>query len=76
MVSMGIFLSKIRIFAAVMANLFSSSDTPNIIAGPCSVESEEQIQGAARALVQIPEVKLLRGGIWKPRTRPDAFESL
>ena len=74
MVSMGIFLSKIRIFAAVMANLFSSSDTPNIIAGPCSVESEEQIQGAARALVQIPEVKLLRGGIWKPRTRPDAFE--
>ncbi|MBO6026113.1 MAG: bifunctional 3-deoxy-7-phosphoheptulonate synthase/chorismate mutase type II [Bacteroidales bacterium] len=45
-----------------------------IIAGPCSVESEDQILATARALSQIPEVKFLRGGIWKPRTRPDAFE--
>lgn len=48
--------------------------TPIIIAGPCSVESEDQILATAAALSQIPEVKLLRGGIWKPRTRPDAFE--
>ena len=47
---------------------------PIIVAGPCSVESEAQILAAARALAQIPEVQLLRGGIWKPRTRPDAFE--
>lgn len=47
---------------------------PLIIAGPCSVESEDQILATARALARIPEVKLLRGGIWKPRTRPDAFE--
>lgn len=47
---------------------------PLIIAGPCSVESEEQILATARALKEIPEVKLLRGGVWKPRTRPDAFE--
>ena len=53
----------------------SSSALPNIIiAGPCSVESEEQIVSTAQALAQIPEVKMLRGGIWKPRTRPDAFE--
>jgi chorismate mutase len=45
-----------------------------IIAGPCSVESEEQILATALALAEIPEVKMLRGGIWKPRTRPDAFE--
>lgn len=45
-----------------------------VIAGPCSVESEEQILVTARALAQIPEVSMLRGGIWKPRTRPDAFE--
>lgn len=45
-----------------------------IIAGPCSVESEEQIMATAQALAKIPEVKLLRGGIWKPRTRPEAFE--
>ena len=45
-----------------------------VIAGPCSVESEEQILATARALAEIPEVTLLRGGVWKPRTRPDAFE--
>ena len=47
---------------------------PLIIAGPCSVESEEQILSTASALAKIPEVNMLRGGIWKPRTRPDAFE--
>ena len=45
-----------------------------VIAGPCSVENEEQILVTARALAQIPEVGMLRGGIWKPRTRPEAFE--
>ena len=45
-----------------------------IISGPCSVESEEQILATAQALAQIPQVTMLRGGIWKPRTRPDAFE--
>ena len=53
---------------------FTDTDTPLIIAGPCSVESEAQILATAQALAQIPEVKMLRGGIWKPRTRPDAFE--
>jgi len=52
------------------------TDTPLIIAGPCSVETEEQIMATARALSDIPEVKLLRGGIWKPRTRPDVFEGM
>ena len=50
------------------------NDTPILIAGPCSVESEEQILATAQALAKIPEVTMLRGGIWKPRTRPDAFE--
>ena len=57
-----------------MANTYSLVSTPFIIAGPCSVESEAQILDTAQALAQIPEVKMLRGGIWKPRTRPDAFE--
>jgi len=57
-----------------MLNPITPSSNPLIIAGPCSVESEEQILATARALSQIPEVKMLRGGIWKPRTRPDAFE--
>lgn len=50
--------------------------THTIIAGPCSVESEAQILATAKALAEIPEVKMLRGGIWKPRTRPDAFEGM
>ena len=53
---------------------FTPSDTPLILAGPCSIESEIQIMATAQALAKIPEVKMLRGGIWKPRTRPDAFE--
>ena len=48
--------------------------SPFVIAGPCSVESEAQMLAVAEALAQMPEVKLLRGGIWKPRTRPNAFE--
>lgn len=55
-------------------NADSQLNAPKLIAGPCSVESEEQILATAKALAQIPEVELLRGGIWKPRTRPDAFE--
>ena len=54
--------------------LYTHSDTPLVIAGPCSVESEAQILATAQALAQIPQVTMLRGGIWKPRTRPDAFE--
>ena len=57
---------------AVKRSIRSASTT--IIAGPCSVESEEQILATAQALAKISEVKMLRGGIWKPRTRPDAFE--
>ena len=51
-----------------------TNEEPIVIAGPCSVESESQILATAQALAKIPEVTMLRGGIWKPRTRPDAFE--
>lgn len=47
---------------------------PIIIAGPCSVENEEQTLLTARALAKIPGLSFLRGGVWKPRTRPEAFE--
>ncbi|MBN2035618.1 MAG: chorismate mutase [Chitinispirillaceae bacterium] len=45
------------------------------IAGPCSVESEEQVMRTALALSKY-EVSSLRGGIWKPRTRPGSFEGV
>lgn len=53
---------------------FAHPDFPLLICGPCSVESEQQMISTARALAAVPEVKLLRGGVWKPRTRPDGFE--
>ena len=49
--------------------------TFNVIAGPCSVESEEQIIEVAKA-VKASGAKLLRGGAFKPRTSPYAFQGL
>ena len=45
------------------------------IAGPCSVESEEQIISIAQELKKIG-VDYLRGGVFKPRTNPDSFQGL
>ena len=46
-----------------------------VIAGPCSVESEEQVVGIARA-VKAAGATLLRGGAFKPRTSPYSFQGL
>ncbi len=46
-----------------------------LIAGPCSVESEEQIDGIARA-VKASGATVLRGGAFKPRTSPYAFQGM
>ena len=46
-----------------------------MIAGPCSVESEEQIVGVAKA-VQKSGATMLRGGAFKPRTSPYAFQGM
>ena len=46
-----------------------------IIAGPCSVESREQIIAVAKA-VKASGATLLRGGAFKPRTSPYAFQGL
>jgi len=46
-----------------------------MIAGPCSVESEEQIVGVAQA-VKEGGADILRGGAFKPRTSPYAFQGL
>lgn len=45
-----------------------------IIAGPCSAESEEQLLQSAQEIAQNKEVKVLRAGVWKPRTNPGGFE--
>lgn len=46
-----------------------------LIAGPCSVETEEQIIGVAQQ-VKAAGANLLRGGAFKPRTSPYAFQGL
>lgn len=53
---------------------FGGDDVP-IIAGPCSVETEEQILDAARA-VRAAGAVALRGGAFKPRSSPYAFQGL
>jgi len=47
----------------------------SVIAGPCSVESEEQIMIIAE-LVKKSGVKILRGGAFKPRSSPYSFQGL
>ncbi len=46
-----------------------------VIAGPCSVENEEQVLAVAKA-VKASGAKFLRGGAFKPRTSPYAFQGL
>lgn len=57
-----------------IATTFLKKDNrPFLIAGPCSAETEEQVMQIARDLVA-SDIDLFRAGIWKPRTRPGAFE--
>lgn len=49
---------------------------PLFIGGPCSAESRNQVMGTARKLAAIPQVKVFRAGLWKPRTRPSSFEGV
>ncbi len=49
--------------------------TLTIMAGPCSVESEEQIVTVAKA-VKASGATMLRGGAFKPRTSPYAFQGM
>ncbi|RMD45652.1 3-deoxy-7-phosphoheptulonate synthase [Candidatus Pacearchaeota archaeon] len=48
---------------------------PLIIAGPCAVESKEQIEKIASGVSKLG-IKFLRGGAFKPRTLPDSFQGL
>ncbi len=50
-------------------------DAFSVIAGPCSVESEEQIVSTALA-VRAAGASALRGGAYKPRTSPYSFQGL
>ena len=49
--------------------------TLTIIAGPCSVESEDQVVGIAKS-VKESGATILRGGAFKPRSSPYSFQGL
>jgi 3-deoxy-7-phosphoheptulonate synthase len=55
-------------------DLFIGGDSNNtvMIAGPCSIESREQIEQVAQMLVK-NNIKILRAGAFKPRTNPYSF---
>lgn len=46
-----------------------------MITGPCSVESEEQIEEVAKFLIK-NDIKVLRAGSYKPRTSPYSFQGM
>lgn len=79
---------KISSSYKLASRIFQSNDTvievngvkfgdghAGIIAGPCTIESEEQMSAAAEKLSSYG-VKILRGGAFKPRTSPYAFQGL
>ena len=55
--------------------IIDNSTNPIIIAGPCSAESEDQLLTTAADLAA-NGIKILRAGIWKPRTKPGGFEGV
>ncbi|MDX2480869.1 MAG: 3-deoxy-7-phosphoheptulonate synthase [Desulfuromusa sp.] len=54
---------------------FGGRETPVVIAGPCSIETEEQMMAAAEQ-VKAAGAQMLRGGAFKPRTGPHSFQGL
>lgn len=56
-------------------NTIIDNNTFTIIAGPCSVENEEQIESVAALLGKVG-LKFIRGGAFKPRSSPYSFQGL
>lgn len=54
---------------------FGGNEPPVIIAGPCTVENEEMLMDVAMGVKHLG-VQMLRGGAFKPRTSPYAFQGM
>lgn len=52
---------------------WGKGNKPFVIAGPCSAETPEQMRTIAEGIKNL-KVDVFRAGVWKPRTRPNAFE--
>ncbi|KXK43675.1 MAG: DAHP synthetase I/KDSA [Bacteroidetes bacterium OLB11] len=53
-------------------NIFLQKE-PFFIAGPCSIESKEYLEEIFMAFQDMP-ITMIRGGVWKPRSKPGFFE--
>lgn len=56
-------------------DIYIGDGTPTIMAGPCSIESEEQVSKIVGHLVK-NNISIMRGGVFKPRSSPYAFRGL
>lgn len=66
---------EVRKVTIGVATIGGGTNNTVVITGPCSVESEEQIEQAAQLCVKLG-VKILRAGAFKPRTSPYTFQGL
>jgi len=66
---------KTDIQVQIREGLTIGSDEVVLIAGPCSAESYEQARRVAQTVAEIG-IKIFRGGAFKPRTSPHAFQGL
>ncbi|MFC3880622.1 chorismate mutase [Algoriphagus namhaensis] len=57
------------------SNKSKQNEAPFVIAGPCSVETPEQLMTTVGQLKK-EGISWIRGGVWKPRTRPGSFEGV
>jgi 3-deoxy-7-phosphoheptulonate synthase len=69
------YLKEVRSIDIARTTIGGSSKNTIVITGPCSVESEEQIESAAKLCVDLG-VKVIRAGAFKPRTSPYTFQGL
>ena len=70
-----LFSSKKELNIQIDSKVYITSSNFNVIAGPCSVESEEQIVEIAKQVKKCG-ANILRGGAFKPRTSPYDFQGL
>jgi chorismate mutase len=59
---------------ASLSSWLPTKKEPLVISGPCGAETPEQLLTTARQLKELDKIALFRAGVWKPRTRPNAFE--
>ncbi|MSQ06023.1 MAG: 3-deoxy-7-phosphoheptulonate synthase [Dehalococcoidia bacterium] len=59
----------------MVGNVMVGGPEPVVMAGPCSVEDEEQMVSTARA-VKAAGAQILRGGAYKPRSSPYSFRGM